>query len=407
MYRLNQKDIKTFTAISVLLLLCACGCHTRSDQNTQEEHRSQQAFSDQPISDYQVKLLQQAFDTATAIPVYPHLKTRSRKQADVVAACLQLDQPVLAQRYCEKIDSENWRRGLAYGELADYCAEHGYPDQALLSLDRVQDVIHTLEEDLQPDEVSWRRDSLKSMIARTRYKLKKNKQTLKQEHDTSLFEQQRKALDESLKVEGFEGIKSALYLYTELYDRHYEDTERRILIENKITTSWQKMPVFVRLELLAALAQTALNHSDAETSLHLVNDAQVFLDDYEWNMEEYLPRAALIAKLRFQAGDMEKAKADIDALNSLFDEKGSEIMGIFRADVLLALAETYASMNNIPAALSVYKKAVKEGGNNQNARPRAEDLSSVCCSIAENGIEPDEALWVQIRTIHEGLGDPW
>jgi hypothetical protein len=341
------------------------------------------------------------------IPVYPHLKTRSRKQADTVTACLQLDQPVLARHYCERIDIKNWRRGLAYAELADYCADNDYFEDAQFCLNRARDVVAKIEEDLQPDEVSWRRDRLEVMIAQTLYKLNKADLKSEQQQGPDLFDQQVKALDQSLKVEGYEGRKAALYSYSELYDRYYKNAERRTLIESKIKTSWHKIPIFVRLELLAALAQTALTHVDSDTALRLVNDAQVFLDDYQWDMEEYLPRAALIAKLRFRAGDVEQAKIDTDALNFLFDEKKSEILGIFRADVLLAIAETYAAMNHTQAALVVYQKAIDHGAENPNARPRAEDISAACCSMAQSRVQPDTELWMQIRHIHEGLSDPW
>ena len=42
----------------------------------------------------------------------------------VVAASLELDQPLLALVLLKNIG--NWRRGAGYGDLAFYCARHGY-----------------------------------------------------------------------------------------------------------------------------------------------------------------------------------------------------------------------------------------------------------------------------------------
>ncbi len=64
-------------------------------------------------------------------------------------------------------------------------------------------------------------------------------------------------------------------------------------------------------------------------------------------------------------------------------------------------------MDDTAAALMVYKRAVEEGVENPNSRPRAEDLSATCLSMALHMVEPDAELKNRIRQISEGLGDPW
>ena len=64
-------------------------------------------------------------------------------------------------------------------------------------------------------------------------------------------------------------------------------------------------------------------------------------------------------------------------------------------------------MGDTATALSAYKRAVEEGVENPNSRPRAEDLSATCLSMAVHGVEPDAVLWTRIRQINDGLGDPW
>ncbi len=85
-------------------------------------------LADAPLVRYQSELLDLAFETATVIPIEPHIKDRSRAQEGVVAACIELAQPVRAVGYTEQID--NWRRGSAYGDLALFCARLGYTEEA-------------------------------------------------------------------------------------------------------------------------------------------------------------------------------------------------------------------------------------------------------------------------------------
>jgi hypothetical protein len=319
-----------------------------------------------------------------------------------------LDQPVQAKVFCKQISIDNWRRGLAYANLADYCVEHGYTNEAKFCLNRVEEVVQKIEAKLQqPDEISWRRNHLNAMIAKTRLEITNQgvKKASKTEND--LFSQQIEDLDELIKLGEFEGVKSALKSYVELFGRYYDNTERRQTAEHKIKAFWEKIPIVIRLELLMSLAQASLDHSDQATALRLVNNAQIFLDDYAWTPEYLIPLSAQVAKLRFLAGDKEKAQKDIDAANTLYDIRNQEIMSIYRCNSLLPLAEAMAAMNDTQAALSVYKKALDAGSDNPNGRPRAEDLSAVCRSMALSGIEPTSELWMQIRQIHEGLSDPW
>jgi len=82
-------------------------------------------------------------------------------------------------------------------------------------------------------------------------------------------------------------------------------------------------------------------------------------------------------------------------------------VNIYRAGALRPLAEAYQSMGDTAAALTVFKKAVEEGVENPNSRPRVEDLSATCRSMALSGVEPDADLWARLREVFTGLGQPW
>jgi hypothetical protein len=64
-------------------------------------------------------------------------------------------------------------------------------------------------------------------------------------------------------------------------------------------------------------------------------------------------------------------------------------------------------MGNISRAIELYKRTIEAGIENPNSRPRAEDLSATCCSMALHNVKPDAELLSRISQIRDGLGDPW
>ena len=75
--------------------------------------------------------------------------------------------------------------------------------------------------------------------------------------------------------------------------------------------------------------------------------------------------------------------------------------------VLRPLAEAYLAQDDVATARTLYAQAVEAGVANPNSRPRAEDLSATCCSMALHGFEPDEALWARLVAVRASLAEPW
>jgi hypothetical protein len=145
---------------SLLLVSWLCGCDKKAnDAAAIQPLRTTSFLSDQAMTAYQTQLLDLAFDTASAIPVHPHLKDRCKAQEAVVDACLKLDQPRRALGYIERID--DWRRGLAYADLALYGVRHGAVDESQYYLQLAGQIAETgnLE--------TWRSDTIKARIAQT------------------------------------------------------------------------------------------------------------------------------------------------------------------------------------------------------------------------------------------------
>lgn len=398
-----------------VLFIAGCGKQDRTDDVAQDKSGMIRSLTDKPLAAYQNELLDLAFETASAIPIKPHIKDRARAQAGVVAASLELDQPWRALGLIEKID--NWRRGAGYADLAFYCAKHGYTDEAQQYLDLVVQISESAED--------WRRDHIRVKIANAYALLGEARQAdqyVKVLTDAESgkvagakvmiagkdhFDEQMNTLNALITSGNFDVLENALKAYTNLFNRFYDDAERRSLVEEKMKTSWGKLPIFMRIELLTELAGFALDHADQIKTLELVNEAQLSMDGAQWRPEHRIPTTSKMLKLRFRAGDRQKAGTDADALLALFDSEKDKIVNIDRAGALRPLAEVYQSMGNMTTALAVYKRAIEEGVKNPNSRPRAEDLTSTCCSMALYEVEPDAELRNRIHQIKEELEDPW
>jgi tetratricopeptide (TPR) repeat protein len=388
-------------SLLLFCLLTACSdAHAGSGSTAAPSSVVVPSISDAPLAAYRGELLDLAFKAASAFPIKPHLKNRSRAQENVVEASLALDQPRRALAYGEKID--NWLRGVAYAEFACYCAQHGSVNDVEPWLERARKVSASVADDENTQD--WQQDRIRATIAKAYAYLGQRERA---ELATDGFEDQLTALDSAVAIGNFEQVKSALQACTLVFDRFYSDVDRRSRVEEKIESSWNKMPRPIRVELTMTLAGFALGHEDHEKALALVNEGRALVDGAKWNPEDVIPLAARLAGLRWRAGDTDTARKEADAALALFESERTKIVDIFRAATLRPLAEAYRSMGDAPAALAVYKRAVEAGVENPNSRPRAEDLSATCCSMALHEVEPDVALKTRMTEICNGLGPPW
>ncbi len=410
----------TFVA-GISLPLLICGCEQNDDQNAAAGAKANTgekiSLRDKPLADYQGELLTIAFETASSIPLYPHIRDRCRAQEEVVVACLKLDQPARALKYADKI--KNWRRGSCYADMAFYCVKNGYSREMVQEF---LDIAALVESTAASD---WRRDTIKAKIARTHALMGNRSQADKFRRnlvdsqtgkvagaradlsDDKDFDEHVKSTENLIKTGNYDVTSNALDSLAELYNRHYKDERRRAMLEEKITTYWRRLPGFALVRFQMRLARYANDHNDNAKALEFVNEAQQILDESDWPMRLKLPRMAWLAEIRFLSGDEEKARADADAALALFEENVEKIVNVARAEVLRPIAEAYKTMENTQASLAAYKKAVERGVDNPNSKPRAKDLSATCCSIALHEVKPDAELWEKIRQVRDGLGKPW
>jgi hypothetical protein len=404
----SPSSVFCLTSVLCLLTSAQIGCAPQQKQPT--------APQDKPLAAFQTNLLQTAFDVATAIPVVPHIKDRSKAQSEAAAASFQLDQPQRALGYIRKI--ADWRRGTGYADYAFYCAQNGFTNDVQHYLNLAEQISSIVDQDWRRDRILVKVASVASLLGdqETSARLTRDiepseagkiEQTKADQCTDSSFEQQFEAVRLLIATENFDIVKNALTACVRLFDRFYADAERRSLMEKTIRESWNSLPLFIRIDLLAGMSDAALENADRTKALELLNDAKSVFDGARWNPDQGIPVMARLASLRFRCGEPDLAREEVAAAYSLYDREHSRIINIYKADALIPLAEAYQVITDVTGSVKVYKRAVEAAVENPNSRPRAEDLSAICVSMAANAVEPDEVLWRRIREIQANLGDPW
>lgn len=349
------------------------------------------------LKPYQDQLLSIAFETATKIPTNPHIKSRCLAQQTVVENCFELDQPQKALEYIEQI--ENWRKQFCYGELALYCAKHGATKS---------DIQYFLNLANQVPEQSqeWRKDLVDEKIAQTKAYMERTRQKT-DAFDPNSFDKEMENIQKLVSTENFDSVQISLGAYTELYNRYYSNVEYRDQIENKIKSSWDKMPILIRINFLMDMAGFALDHKDKAKALELVNDAQKMKDTSTWPIRYEIPLIAKLAEFHFLAGDIDGANKELKKSLDMFDKNQEKIVNIDKAGILRSIAEACQKTVDTTSSRNIYERAIDAGIENPNSLPRAEDLSATCCSMALHKIEPGEELLNKIKKIESALSDPW
>lgn len=394
---------------------------SRSEARPQRpDSRADQASApDRPLDVYRGELLDLGFRAVTAMPVVPHVKDRSKAQEVVLSAALELGQVARARRYADQI--ANWRRGAGYANIALWCAQHGAAAEAERCLDIASRI--AVDEGRDADSQEWRRDRIRAIAARAHATLGEEAKAV--ELGTGLSESEvdqidiggridpkgfdtcMGSVDDSVKEGNFDKIQNGLKICVRLFARFYAEPERRDAAEKRVLNSYEKLPAGLRVVLIQEIAGAALDHDDRPKALDLVNAAQAVFDQAKWLPEESIPIMGRLAALRFRAGDVDRARMDVNVAAGIFDGEAPRIVDIHRATTLRPVAEAYQTMGNRDAAMKTYARVLEEGMKNPNSRPRAEDLSATCVSMALHAFEPDPTLRARMVRLCDDLREPW
>jgi hypothetical protein len=379
------------------------------------------ALSDASVAPHQSELLEVAFGAASAFPSNPHIKNKSRAQEAVVATCLELGLARRAASWASMM--ETWRQGAVCADLAHWCASHGHPGLAAGYIGRANEIAEAAARNEGAQD--WHRDRIRSRVARALIALGRTDEAagvaqgvvaseagpletaMARTLDGARFGEQIAAVDSVIAEGNFEPVRNALEVCVVLFDRFYDDASRREAAEARVLTGYAQLPPQVRADLMMKLAESALAHDDAAKARELVTAVRELLDPVQETSEARIPRLARLAALRHRAGEEREAHSDLGAVLAMYEVGRESIVDVYRAGILLPIAEGYHAAGDRESARGVYRRALEESVINPNSRPRADDLVAICCSMASRGVAPDAALTARIRQVRDSLGPPW
>ncbi len=376
---------------------------------------------DGELAPYRAELLDLAFDAASAMPLRPHVKSRSLAQEGVLLACLELDQAARAAALAPKI--ENWRRGTAYAEVALHCIRKGERgDHIERFLERAHVESEAPEEELGQ---TWRRDRIRAKLAQAYGLLGRQSESLMFRAELenaealrlSALESERvsdqqfdavvESLDQAARIGDFDMIRYALDASVALYKRFYSNEKRRAKLEERVQEYWRSAPFGLRIDVLLGFAEAAHAHGAVEHAGELLAQTRDQVAGARWLAADYSRVMKRMSRTYRDVGQLAKAGECVRAALEKFEAEREQIPNFERAAALRPIAEAQAALEERGAALATYRRAVEDGAENPNARCRAEDLAATCSSMAVAGVEPDAELKARLLALRAGLKDPW
>jgi hypothetical protein len=400
------------SSLSILLGLCVGFASCR---------REQAAEPTALPAPFRIELLQTAASAATAFPLDPHIKTRSRLQQQVVEACLEIGAVDLAVETADEI--ANWRRGLALAALAEHVGRSG--DRALAD-ERLGAALAEAEKvSLDPDEQEWRRDAILARVAEAWLALgeveravemrvgldldqaRRLDAALTDRLDAAQARAQLAVVDAAIESQNLADVHTALLACVRIFDALYDDAELRAACAERVENGYPKLPIILRLELLTQLVEAALAHEDVATARTLALEVQRRGDGVQWAAEQHAPHLARTGRLLALCGEAESARREIKAAESVFEDGQERIFDIDRCDALLPIFEAWRALGDMERAEAALARAIAAAGVNPNARPRAEDLVATLTLLARLGHEPSAPVHRALIDLREGLVDPW
>lgn len=365
-------------------------------------------------------ILELAADAARKMPDQPHIKTRSRLQAEIVDAAVKAGEYDLAERVVPQIT--NWRKGLAQAAIAAALAESGDAEAARAALSAAESIEVTLVDEFVQ---GWRRDRVRARIAAAYAHLGDVEKAAYIQARLTSSEAGRLAtlaarmadpdkIDENTaafvaicETGDLEQIKSALLGIAEFYGRVAGDEERLAKLEQTIRDNWTRIPGEPRMEILDVIVAKDLEAGRVEHARAIIDEIETMVRGNRWNAEQAIAFMANVGRHRHAAGQPEKALAILREAASMYDEKRTSIVSIWRGRSLRPLAEAFMAAGSQASAVELYERALVEAVENPNSRPRLEDLVLTCNSIVASGVVAPESLRKALMRTKAALGSPW
>ena len=360
-------------------------------------------------------LLTTAFAVASQMPMNPHERDRARVQESVVQACLELGLLDQAAQFADQM--QGWRQGMVLALLGQRYAGLGQIDKAREYAARALLV--------DVGESTWGKDFVATEVARIYVKLgdegkayatvspalQAERGRIEAERTAKLPESQLDAqadqFDKAIATMNFDLVRGAIDGYLAWLDRVVDDAPRRERALKALSAAIPGLPWDLQVRCNVQLADVLFAHGYKElASLQLDRAGELFRATV-FLPEDTAPLGVVVVKARIRMGDADAARAELRRLRAEFEPRAETIENFLRAASWRSLAEGYQLLGDTNDVGRCYTAALDAGAINPNARPRAEDLSATCVSMAVSGFMPPTELLLRIEHIRAGLADPW
>ena len=377
-----------------------------------------EVLENKSITDEQAKLLDLAFESASAIPLQPHVKSRSLYQEKVLETAVALGQ--LKWALAQKEEIKDWRRATITARVAAAAASQGLAEHVLQPL-----IVFSLEVAHSPGLEDWRIGKIRTQIGQVYawlgdYPKANEYQSGASAHEmgqVALVKAQRCQEDQAPELMAeldvlcgsprFEVIFNGIQGYLALMRHPFVSDEMCLAIEQKIQETWKVIPEVLQMQSCMGLAKTYLHRSNPEKAREWLSSAASMMGSLPWPIDLGIIRLAELAELYHQSGQADKAQATMDTAWSKFTTHTASIINIDRTEVLLPMAKTAMGMAQHDLAREIYHRALDESQVNPNSRPRAEDLSLIAASMAETGFTPTHEMLMRMQAMRQGFRHPW
>lgn len=349
------------------------------------------------------------------MPMNPHERDRARVQESVVQACLELGLLDQAAEFADQM--QGWRQGIVLALLGQRYAVLGQVDKAREYAARALLV--------DVGESTWGKDFVATEVARIYVKLgdegkayatvspalQVERGRIEAERTAKLPESQLDAqadqFDKAIATMNFDLVRGGIDGYLAWIDRVVDDAPRRERALKALSAAIPGLPWDLQVRCNVQLADVLFADGYKElASLQLDRAGELFRATV-FLPEDTAPLGVVVAKARIRMGDADAARAELRRLRAEFEPRAETIENFLRAASWRSLAEGYQLLGDTTDVVRCYAAALDAGAINPNARPRAEDLSATCVSMAVSGFMPPPELLLRIETIRAGLADPW
>jgi tetratricopeptide (TPR) repeat protein len=312
---------------------------------------------------------------------------------------------------------QGWRQGNVIALLGQRYAALGQNDRAQSCAARALLV--------DPGESTWGKDIVATEVARIYVKLGDDSKAyatvpadlqaergrVEAERTAKLPDAQLDAqadmFDKAIATMNFDLARGGIDGYLAWLDRVIDDAPRRERALKALSAALPGLPFDLQVRGNVQLADVLFAHGYKELATLQVDRASELFRATVFLPEDTAPLGVVVAKARIRLGDTKAGRAELRRLRTEYEVRAETIVNLRRAASWRALAEGYLLLGDTDDAGYCYAAALDAGALNPNARPRAEDLSATCVSMAVSGFMPPPELLLRIENIRAGLADPW